>query len=101
MIELVIGSHVAELMDVIKREEAKRVASGGGHLRPTSDELGLRVCITRVARNGRARQRSASPFFWHKRNMARERPMADLEALLRYSRLQRQKVIDYTATYKG
>ena len=31
MIEFVIGSHVAELMDVIKREEAKRVASGGGH----------------------------------------------------------------------
>ena len=31
-------------MDVIKREEAKRVASGAGHFRPTSDELGLRVC---------------------------------------------------------
>ena len=31
-------------MDVIKGEEAKRVASGGGHFRPTSDELGLRVC---------------------------------------------------------
>ena len=34
-------------MDVIKREirkEVKRVASGGGHFRPTSDELGLRVC---------------------------------------------------------
>ena len=28
-------------MDVIKREEAKRVASGAGHFRPTSDELGL------------------------------------------------------------
>ena len=34
----------AKKMDVIKREEAKRVASGGGHFRPTSDELGLRVC---------------------------------------------------------
>ena len=28
-------------MDVIKGEEAKRVASGGGHFRVTSDELGL------------------------------------------------------------
>ena len=31
-------------MDVIKREEAKRVASGRGHFRATSEELGLRVC---------------------------------------------------------
>eukprot|EP00964_Phaeocystis_antarctica_P011425 scaffold6317_cov98-Phaeocystis_antarctica.AAC.8 len=30
-------------MDVIKREEAKRVGSGGRHFIPTSDELGLRV----------------------------------------------------------
>ena len=28
-------------MDVIKREEAKRVASGRGHFRATSEELGL------------------------------------------------------------
>ena len=30
-------------MDVIKGEEAKRVASGGRHFRATSDELGLPV----------------------------------------------------------
>ena len=30
-------------MDVIKGEEAKRVASGGGHFRATSDELGCRL----------------------------------------------------------
>ena len=33
-------------MDVIEREEAKRVGSGGGHFRPTSDELGLRVALS-------------------------------------------------------
>ena len=27
----------------MKGEGAKRVASGGGHFRPTSDELGLRL----------------------------------------------------------
>ena len=29
------------------------------------------------------RARDPRAFFWHKRNVARERPMADLEALLR------------------
>ena len=39
------------------------MAGGTLGIRPTSDELGLRVALSRVARNGRARQRSARPFF--------------------------------------
>ena len=34
-------------MDVIKGEEAKRVASGGGHFRATSNELGLLGALSR------------------------------------------------------
>ena len=40
----IYSNYKRKKMDVIKREEAKRVASGRGHFRPTSDELGLRVC---------------------------------------------------------
>ena len=44
MIEFVIGSHVAELMDVIKREEAKRVAIvAGGTFREPVARFGTKV----------------------------------------------------------
>ena len=38
-------SQSTKKMDVIKGEEAKRVGSGWGDFRPTSDELGLRVLL--------------------------------------------------------
>jgi len=38
-----MGPENAQKKWIIKGEEGKRVASGGGHFRATSDELGCRL----------------------------------------------------------
>ena len=69
------ATHSPLQFTTVKGEESKRVGSGGGHFRPTSDELGLRVHSVEL-REMAERARSPRARFWAQKKRGREeRPM--------------------------